>query len=127
MLLHDLLDGGVCDADLRGLRVLVVEDEYLIAMDLCEELRDVGAVVMGPTATVAEALALLDRGPAPDMAVLDIALDDEKVYPVADALRSRGIPFLFATGYDVSAIPGRFADVPRAQKPLALGSAVPTL
>ncbi|WP_210526686.1 response regulator [Rubellimicrobium arenae] len=120
MLLHDLLTGKSCGALLRGRRVLVVEDEFLIAEDLCEELQSCGAKVMGPAASVAEALALLDHGPAPDMAVLDIGLEDEKVYPVADALRARGIPFVFATGYDAWVIPHAYTDVPRVEKPVGL-------
>ena len=75
---------------------------------------------MGPVARVADALALLEAGPVPDMALLDIGLGDETVYPVADALRSLGIPFLFATGFDAWSIPRAYADVPRSEKPLAL-------
>ena len=86
MSLHDLLAGGPCDPLLGGRRVLVVEDEYLIAEDLCEQLLLCRAEVMGPVASVADVLALLDAGPAPDMAVLDIGLGGEKVYPVADVL-----------------------------------------
>jgi CheY-like chemotaxis protein len=76
---------------------------------------------MGPVAAVADALALLEAGPAPDMAVLDIGLgDNETVYPVADRLRARGIPFVFATGYDACVIPDAYAAVPRAEKPIGL-------
>ena len=74
--------------------------------------------MLGPVPTVAEALELLSQGPAPNFAVLDVNLQGEKVYPVADALRDQGIPFLFATGYDAQAIPPAYADVPRAEKPL---------
>ncbi len=120
MSLQDLLAGKPCDSSLQGLRVLVVEDEYLIAEDLCEELRSCGAEVMGPASCVADALALLEAGPAPDLALLDIGLGGEKVYPVADALRGRGIPFVFATGYDGWSIPTGYADVPLRQKPVGL-------
>ena len=123
MLLLDLLAGKSCGTSLRGCRVLVVEDEYLIAEDLCEELLSCGAEVMGPAACVADALDLLGYGPAPDMAVLDIGLENEKVYPVADALRARGIPFVFATGYDARVIPTAYADVPRTEKPVGLRGA----
>ena len=122
--LQDLLTGKACGSSLRGRRVLVVEDEYLIAEDLCEELRSCGAVVMGPATSVAHALALLNAEPPPDMAVLDIGLPDAKVYPVADALRARGIPFVFATGYDAWVIPAAYAEVPRAEKPLGLRGAL---
>ena len=123
MLLHDLLAGKPCSASLRGHRVLVVEDDYLLAQDLCEQLQSWGAEVMGPVASVAEALALLEAGPAPVEAVLDIGLGDEWVYPVADALRARGIPFVFATGYDAWVIPDDYADVPLNAKPVALRDA----
>ena len=120
MSLHDLLAGKSCDVSLQGRRVLVVEDEYLIAEDLREQLLSCGAEVLGPVASVNDALALLEDGAAPDLAILDIGLGGEKVYPVADALRVRGIPFVFATGYDAWIIPDGYADVPRTEKPVAL-------
>jgi CheY-like chemotaxis protein len=123
MSLHDLLAGRPCDGSLRGRRVLIVEDDYLIAEDLREQLLSCGAVVLGPVACVADALALLEDGAVPDMAILDIGLGGGKVYPVADALRRRGIPFVFATGYDSWSIPSAYADVPRTEKPVALRGA----
>ena len=72
---------------------------------------------------MADALALLEAGPAPVVAILDIGLGDETVYPVADALRTRGIPFMFATGYSAWVIPKGYADVPVAEKPIALRDA----
>src|SRR4028119_1400361 len=99
MSLHDLLAGNPCDASLRGRRVLVVEDDYILAEDLREQLLSCGAEVVGPVACVADALALLEDGSAPCGAILDIGLvENETVYPVADALRTRDIPFVFATG-----------------------------
>lgn len=109
----------------RGRRVLVVEDEYLLAEDLRERLESQGAEVMGPVASVADALELLRDGPAPEAAILDINLQGEMVYPVADELRARGIPFLFATGYDPWAIPEAYQDVLRAEKPVDLKQAMP--
>lgn len=105
---------------LRGRRVLVVEDEYLLAEDACMELDRLGAVVMGPVPTVREALDLVAGTPAPDAAILDINLGGEMAFPVADALRARGIPFVFATGYDAEVIPEAYAAVPRIEKPLGL-------
>ena len=113
-------NGSWAFSSLRGRRVLVVEDEYILAEDLRQELEDQGAKVLGPVPTVAEALELLRQGPAPDLAILDINLQGEMVYPVADALRAQAIPFLFATRYDAWAIPSAYVDVPRAEKPLAL-------
>ncbi|WP_207103034.1 response regulator [Paracoccus shandongensis] len=104
----------------QGRRVLVVEDEYIIAEDLREELEREGALVLGPVASVAAALDLLQGGPRPDTAILDINLRGERVFPVADRLRAMGVPFVFATGYDAEAIPRDYADVPRIEKPFTL-------
>lgn len=103
---------------LRGRRVLVVEDEYLIASDLAMLLQDLGATVIGPVGSVTEALALLADEPALDAAILDINLRTEKVFPVADALRKRGVPFVFATGYDHWVVPDDYAGAPRFEKPV---------
>src|SRR5215207_4488033 len=104
---------------LRGARLLVVEDEYTIATDLARALEDAGVEVVGPAGSVPHALRLISE--AQDIiqgAVLDIRLRDERVYPVADALRERGIPFVFATGYEGWVIPSAYADVPRCEKPV---------
>ena len=103
---------------LSGRRILVVEDDYFLAEDLAEELRSLGAEVRGPAPSVAAALGLLADGPEPDMAVLDVNLGGETVVPVAEELLLRGVPFAFVTGYDRSALPDRFADAPRFEKPL---------
>lgn len=121
---HGLLADEPCSPSLTGRRVLVVEDDYVVAQDLLEQLLSCGAQVMGPVATVAEALTLLESNLAPHLAILDIGLGNQMVYPVADALRARAIPFLFATGYDVWAIPTGYADVPLIEKPVALGEAL---
>jgi hypothetical protein len=81
-----------------------VEDEYIVALDLARSFEQIGASVMGPVGSVARALALLSEGTTFDMAV-DINLGSEQVFPVADALWSRGLPFVFATGYDTASIP----------------------
>ena len=98
-------------------RVLVVEDEAFVAMLLEDMLSDLGYDVMGPVATCARALALLQSQGAPDGAILDINLGGESVYPVADALRERRVPFLFSTGYGDGAVLDRFHDVERLSKP----------
>ena len=121
--LHNLFAGRSCGSSLRGRRVLVVEDDYLIGQDLLEELLRCDAEVIGPVASVAEALALLQLRPLPYMAILDIKVRDGLVYPVADVLQHLGVPFIFATGYDRSAIPQAYADVALAQKPVALRAA----
>ncbi|MBW8840657.1 MAG: response regulator [Sphingomonadales bacterium] len=102
---------------LRGTRILVVEDEYLLADDLTNALSDAGAYVLGPAASVEDATTLIGNETAIDAAILDVNLRGDMVFPLADALRDRGIPFAFATGYDDWALPPRFADAPRIEKP----------
>jgi CheY-like chemotaxis protein len=74
--------------------------------------------VIGPAASIEHALELLDTERQLDGAVLDINLGGERAYPVADALRARAVPFVFATGYDSWAIPDAYASVPRVEKPV---------
>ena len=85
---------------LRDPLVLVVEDEFLLALDLELVLERHGFRVLGPTATVAQALRLLEDGEPPDVALLDVNLKGEMVTPVAEALRARGVPFVLASAYD---------------------------
>ena len=109
-------------AALRARRVLVVEDEALIAMMLEDELAEAGAHVVGPAASVGEALRLAGAALAEgglDGAVLDMDLDGEDVAPVADALAAAGVPFLFHTGYDEGRDRGRHGAAPALHKPLA--------
>ena len=103
---------------LSGRRVLVVEDETLVAMLVEDTLLDAGAQVMGPVATVSEALSMLERE-LPDLAVLDLNLAGETSEPIADALRARGVPFVVASGYGSSGVPARHVGVPVLAKPYA--------
>lgn len=103
---------------LSGCRVLVVEDEYMIADELQIELGSVGATVLGPVGTVEEALALIAREHHIDGAVLDVNLRGEMGFPVADLLVERGVPFVLTTGYDASSIPARFGEIARCEKPV---------
>jgi CheY-like chemotaxis protein len=82
--------------------VLVVEDEFIVAYDLAETVRDEGFALAGPYAHGGEALARLDRD-HPDCAILDVQLADGDVFSLADALAARGIPILFHSGH---AVPG---------------------
>jgi len=103
---------------LAGLSVLVVEDEYFIADDICRALRSLRAEVIGPFASAPEALRLLiEKEVTPDLAVLDINLQGESVYPIADELARRGVGFVFTTGYDPAGMPDHYRDMPRWQKP----------
>lgn len=107
------------DSVLNGLRILVVEDEALAALQLEDMLTDLGCTVIGPAARVRQALDLLERQ-AIDAAVLDLNVAGELVYPVADRLTDRGIPFLFATGYGASALTEAYRTRPLLQKPFLL-------
>ena len=108
------------EPDSEALRGLIVEDEYTIAADLACALEERGADVIGPAASIEDALELVGAQQQIDGAVLDINLRGERAYPVADALRARGVPFIFATGYDTWAIPAAYADVPRIEKPVSM-------
>lgn len=103
---------------LDGLNILVAEDEYMLADDLARALADAGARVLGPTGHMGSATIMAANEPKIDLAVLDINLRGDMVFPLADRLRERGVPLLFATGYDAAIIPERFRSVPRFEKPV---------
>ena len=98
-------------------RVLLVEDEALVAMMIQETLKEFGYQVVGPLNTASEALAAAREGHF-DAAVLDINLGDGLVYTVAEILGVRGVPFIFVTGYDADSVDPRFSGVPILQKPI---------
>lgn len=108
----------MADVSIRGCTVLVVENEFMIAEDLSNSLVDAGAIVLGPVSSVPGALALLASEPDIHGAVLDINLNGQLVFPVADALAVRQVPFVFATGYDQSFVPRAYGGVLRFQKPV---------
>ena len=103
---------------LLNVRILVVEDEYLLAEELRSKLAAAGAVVVGVVSNVQDGLASIEAHRDLQAVILDVNLGGEPVFPLADRLLERGIPFLFTTGYDLSAIPPRFNEAPRCQKPL---------
>jgi hypothetical protein len=100
---------------LEGLRVLIVEDEHIVALALADDLEDHGAVVIGPASSVIEA------------AVLDIQLQSQMVFPVAEALAGRDVPFMFTSGFDASTVPAQFAHVPQCDKPASASAVVDML
>ena len=99
-----------------GRNVLVVEDEYWLAEEARLELNAIGALVVGPAASVEAALELVHSEKI-DMALLDIRLQDGLVFPVAQALLDAGIPFVFVTGYDSLIVPEQFSKIRRFTKP----------
>ena len=99
-------------------RILVVEDEVLVALTISDMLEEFGCEVVGPVGGVAAACALLNSGAAlPGAAVLDCNLGREMVWPVADALAARAVPFLFSTAYGIAGVEPRFAKAPVVTKP----------
>jgi CheY-like chemotaxis protein len=102
-----------------GLQILIVEDNYFVAAALAQRIQDRGATVVGPVATLQTALESVERhGFELNGASLDINLAGQLVFPVADALLARGIPFIFSTGYDLRVIPEIYRDIPRCEKPV---------
>lgn len=110
----------------RTRRVLIVEDDYFIADDLAKELARAGLDVVGPVPSLARALAIVGEEQI-DGAVLDINLNGDKVYEVADALLADGIPVVFVTGYERPSIPERYKDVPLCLKPVDSAAVVEVL
>jgi CheY-like chemotaxis protein len=105
--------------ELNGKRVIVVEDDFLLATDLCRDFRALGATVLGPAPTPFYALNLIGSNERRklDAAVLDVRLHGAMVYEVADILQRRGIPMVFATASEKAEIPKRFDSVPVLTKP----------
>jgi CheY-like chemotaxis protein len=97
-------------------RILVAEDEYLPALELRTLIENWGGTVLGPVARLEQALRLA-RSQDLDGAILDVMLDRDTSFPVADELLAKGIPIVFATGYDASLLPARFSSIPKLSKP----------
>lgn len=105
-------------APLRGRRILIVEDELVIAMELEALLTGLGCQVLGPVPTVGKALRALE-GDRPDAAVLDVNLQGERVTPVAEALQKQAVPFVLVTGYGVERLDEpALQKAPRLSKPV---------
>ena len=108
-----------CDANLiAGRRVLLVEDEFLVAEEMRRGMEQYGVVVLGPVPSVDKAERLLATAGAIDGAVLDVNLQETMVFGLADDLIARAVPVVFVTGYDRATIPVRYADVKLCQKPV---------
>ncbi|MHC2086160.1 HWE histidine kinase domain-containing protein [Methylobacterium sp. CM6244] len=125
--LQTTIAGGELDmtgeANLAGARVLVVEDDYYLALDSQRALQQAGAVVLGPCPDERTALQVIEHD-SPGYAVVDINLGHGASFTVASALQSKGIPFVFVTGYDDVVIPEAFSDVVRLRKPVELRQVV---
>jgi CheY-like chemotaxis protein len=102
---------------LSGRRVLVVEDESLVAMLLETILEDMGCTPVGPASNIDEGLALATDGDPLDAALLDVNVAGRQVFPVAEALKERGVPFVFSTGYGEGGLPEEWRGQATIQKP----------
>lgn len=111
------------DHTLEGTEVLLVEDEPLIGFDIMLTLTDAGARVIGPLATLAETLATIATA-NPAVAILDVRLGHEEVFPAAEALAAKGIPFVFHTGHADAQTLARWAGRPVIRKPAAPGALI---
>lgn len=101
---------------LSGRRILIVEDESLVAMLLETILEDMGCSTVGPAANIDDGLALVEAEPL-DAALLDVNVAGRQVFPVAQALKDRGVPFVFSTGYGEGGLPDEWRGQPTIQKP----------
>jgi CheY-like chemotaxis protein len=102
---------------LRDRRILIVEDEYLVAMSLAEALQDAGSIVLGPVPSVDKAIKKIESEPRIDGAVVDVNLGGVLAYPVADLLIARKIPFVFTSGYEDNVLRDRYSQVKNCAKP----------
>ncbi|UVK57449.1 response regulator (plasmid) [Mesorhizobium sp. AR02] len=102
--------------EMAGFRVLLVEDEMLIAIEIEDTLKDFGCEVVGPTGKLETALQLATDEMI-DAAILDVTIRGGEVFPVAEKLLERGIPFMLASGYGEWALPDKMRDRPRLTKP----------
>ncbi len=112
---------------LRDKAVMVVEDEPSIAMALADHLRDLGANVIGPATNVTDALDFIQSVTQLDGAVLDVRLNEQLSYQVADSLTARGVPFVFITGYRAEDIPDRYRHVVLCEKPFLAADVIRAL
>jgi len=112
--------GGSGDKHHEG-RLLIVEDEALVALELTKAMLDSGWDVIGPASTLEEAFQLLANHERPDAALLDVNLHGEMVYPLADLLETRGVPFIFCSGYEMLNHGNRYRHAPVIRKPTSFG------
>jgi DNA-binding response OmpR family regulator len=111
---------------LSGYQVLIVEDDYFVAMDLCSTLRARGATVVGPAPNIGAGRDLA-RERTIDCVLLDVNVQGEHAFALAQELRSRGVRPIFTTGYDVEFIPPHLRDIVYLQKPVDTGSLVESI
>jgi CheY-like chemotaxis protein len=101
----------------QGKSILIVEDEFLIAIHAADVMETLGFTVVGPVATIEQALPIVASG-AFDGAILDVNLSGLLVFPVAEALEEKGIPFILTSGYEATGLPERWRGRPHLRKPV---------
>ena len=111
---------------LSGRRILVVEDEIFVSWALADLLADLGCVVVGPIGDIDQALTVVGAEPI-DAALLDVNLNGQPSYPIADALAGRGVPFAFSTGHDIKGLAEGYQTFPTLQKPFDRSELEPLL
>ena len=113
-----VIDSGNSSGPLSGVRVLLVEDETLVAMLLEDMIGDLGGTVVGAASRVSRALEIVnDPACSIDVGLLDVNLGGEDAFPIATALAERGVPFAFSTGYGNAGLPEHWRSRPTLQKP----------
>jgi DNA-binding response OmpR family regulator len=111
---------------LAGTRVLVVEDEYLIADDLSRALSEAGASIVGPVGTVEHADKAITAGQL-DGAILDLNLRGDMAFSVAERLHAQSVPFVIVSGYGTNALPEQLRDWPSLEKPVSSAKVIDSL
>ena len=114
------------NVDLCRRRILVVEDEYLLAADIVDQIEEHNGIVLGPVVTLEEGLAALE-GERPDACIVNIHLGPDLVYELADRLIQQHVPFVFASSETRAAIPDRFKSIPLHSKPIDMIKAARSL
>lgn len=114
------MDDQTLISSLDDLRVFVVEDEALVAMNLEMILEDLGCQVVGPAMRFDRAVEMVDEGVALDAAILDVNVAGLEVFPLAERLKERGVPLVFATGYDSSNFPEKWQGSAALRKPYTM-------
>jgi CheY-like chemotaxis protein len=107
------------EADLRGRRILVIEDSPVVAPFAAELLEEVGCTVVGPAPNLAAARELIENASF-DAALLDVHIRGERIFPICEVLAARGVPFVLTSGYADWSMPEKWQDRPRLQKPYRL-------
>lgn len=111
-------------ARLTGTRVFVLEDESLVLFNIEDILTDLGCAIVGPAMRLEQADELFEQAAAADLAILDVNIAGRPVFPLAERLRERGTPLIFATGYGRAGLPEEWQNAPVLQKPYTMDDVV---